>query len=1152
MDKTTIEFLTSTDNTKPKVAESEIIGTNHLGFAKSLFQQYSQQLGLNNNHYSAELAFNFYVNKRITNFLGRPRKFLFRTDPTYQLTNSFAPIIREINQEIERYTQKTFSITYQNKGKRKLQTPAVTPKGIQIPNWKKQRIEFLIYPSYHYMPGSTINITSVDVSISTKTPLARIAFQNFGTVSSWEITESEEKEDENQKFNYQNPLSHQQNLPPPISKPIQPPQVPLQQSLPLQQLQQQPPQSLNLDLMAYTPITKLDNFTAIQAIPYFLKDTTNLWYQSLINKSQDFNAFKVEFLRYFSNNNSINHLVNTFTTIKQGEMEVITTYLECFHQNLRQIQAIDANYFTVPQILNQFIHGLYSSILQHICLLHSGTLQDAVTRTRDFESVKSEANYAQAVNLVINESSKLDSKLEKFSESINKKLEEYLADNHETQIISKINHVHYPRQHLVHHGSQKHVSVTTVVNKAIFELIAILRATNDREINTKTPIATTNLLTTSISNSSLSTAATSNLSIAASSNLSAAVSNNLSVSTINSNTTPKLSYDDIRKPETQNCSKLEIGDGCLSTDLQFLSPKLRILFSEFRYCGAALEKKPITAMYTDVKVDGYLIKLILDSSSAGSIITQQLMNQLSYRVNQAASAHIITADGTTKIPIGEIDDFPFEVNSIITPIKVLVMDATQYQALVSNDWLSKTNAILDWTTQELQLSDNGQHTRMTAKNGKMEWYLVSSLHLEGYPYDEDEIWRMAYAMSEDATTEELREIKDNPLLLSEPEYVQMFNIFDNIENDTEKFHEHYQQLAPTREEQEECLAQLNTRLCDHCLIPCDFQYCNKCDLIYNRPPHMIYTIPEKEEPISSCTLELELPLDSDSNSDNDDDNNGSSSIQNGNDNDNDSNSDPNSNTNYKQYIALPDLSKKQELKWYSDKEEGIMPEHAHDTNAGFDLRYPEKDAIKLEPYSHTCIDLKVALEIPTTTIVQLASRSSLAKRGINIRGGIIDMRYIENIIAMLQNNSEKAYIIEPNEKIAQTIFLPLMKIAQLVLVGNREELGITAREIQGFRSMGRIEIFVNMAKAEIVGQRKIISTGQAISIPPYSQYMLAIGRKEKKQEQIFEAEANLCELGEIGLINLHIPAKSYSSIKFSFTTTLAMSSTYQKEPLLDI
>ncbi|KAG9305995.1 hypothetical protein G9A89_009319 [Geosiphon pyriformis] len=292
---------------------------------------------------------------------------------------------------------------------------------------------------------------------------------------------------------------------------------------------------------------------------------------------------------------------------------------------------------------------------------------------------------------------------------------------------------------------------------------------------------------------------------------------------------------------------------------------------------------------------------------------------------------------------------------------------------------------------------------------------------------------------------------------------------------------------------------------------------------------MIYTISEEEEPISSCTLELESPFNpnSNSNNDNDNENNGSSSVQNG----NDSNLDSNSNSNCEQYIILSDLSKEQELKWFSHNGKDIIPERVHNTDIGFDLRYLKKDAIKLEPNTRVCIDLKIALEIPATTMVLLAFRSSLAKKEINIRRRIVDTRYTGNISIILQNDSEKAYTIEPNKKIAQTIFLPLVKIASLVKVRTKKELEITAREIQGFGSMGRIEVSVNMVEKEIVGQGEIISTSQAISIPPYSQYMLAIERKEKEQEQIFEAEANLCESGEIGLINLNIPAKSYSRIK---------------------
>ncbi|KAG9291761.1 hypothetical protein G9A89_012046 [Geosiphon pyriformis] len=390
--------------------------------------------------------------------------------------------------------------------------------------------------------------------------------------------------------------------------------------------------------MTYAPITKLDNFTgkeddaqiwlndvekaiaangwndarAMQAIPYFLKDTANSWYQSLINKPQDFNAFKAEFLRYFSNNNSINCLVNAFTIMKQGEIEA-------------------------------FIHDLCSSILQHVCLLHPSTLQDAVTCARDFESAESEANHIQAVNLVMNGPSELDSKLEKFSESINKKLEEYLADKHETLIVCKINHVHLHQ-----------------------------------------PINIISLLISSVSSS--------NLLAAAASNISTTATNYLSTPT-NSNTTPESSSNDIRQPLIQkSCtwnldtsrvqnpnfqhylSLLVNPEDATSNNMEFnqhvptntiplatiSSDESLVAIFPFEleentliplFSGATLKEKPITAMYTDARVD-------------------------SHRVDRAASARIITANGATKTPIGKIDDFPIEINGIIVPIKVLVMDTT--------------------------------------------------------------------------------------------------------------------------------------------------------------------------------------------------------------------------------------------------------------------------------------------------------------------------------------------------------------------------------------------------------------------------------------------------------------------------------------------
>ncbi|KAG9287639.1 hypothetical protein G9A89_023989 [Geosiphon pyriformis] len=607
----------STNNNHPKVAESEIIGANHLGFAKSLFQQYNQQLELNNNHFPAESAFNFYVNDKITDCLGETVNIEFARKNFYtelfQHTSlpknySFTSIIREINQTIEKYTQQQFPITYTDKDKERLQTPAKITESEKEEEEKAEDQEF----TYQNLILKNLEV---------KTPNIQ--------------TQQTQNNSNLKTINQQNLLPVIIINQPPIEliiepiqqQPLQPPQQPQQ---PLQQPQQQlqPLQQLNLDPIAYIPIAKLEKFTGEE-------DNTQIWLNNIekaITANEWNNARAFQAISYFlqnttnsCNNNSINQLANTFTTIKQEKNKAVTTYLGCFYRNLHQIQAIQADYFTVPQILNQFIRGLYSSILQCIHPMHSADFQATVTNTRDFKAAKLKANHAQAVNLVMNGSSELDSKLKQFSDSINQKLEEYLAD------------------------IPTHLSATASSNlsaptnsSTVAELIS--------KWNSKTKTDTTKL---------------------------EIINEDAQPNNSETNQQPTLTSNILPATITENKSL----DTIFPFELEELS--IVLLFS-----GAILEEKPIIAMYTDAKVDGHSIKLILD-------------------IDCAASARIITTDGATKTSIGEIDDFSIEVNGIIVPIKVLIMEATQYQALVDNDWLSKTNMLLDWNMQELQISQNG-------------------------------------------------------------------------------------------------------------------------------------------------------------------------------------------------------------------------------------------------------------------------------------------------------------------------------------------------------------------------------------------------------------------------------------------------------------
>ncbi|KAG9300775.1 hypothetical protein G9A89_023573 [Geosiphon pyriformis] len=151
---------------------------------------------------------------------------------------------------------------------------------------------------------------------------------------------------------------------------------------------------------------------------------------------------------------------------------------------------------------------------------------------------------------------------------------------------------------------------------------------------------------------------------------------------------------------------------------------------------AANEQKAITAMYTKAEVKGKTVHLILNSGFAGSIITYQLMQQLKRNVDQPAQTVIITADGMKKTPVGEIDNFSFTLDGITIPVKVLVMDAPQYQALVGNDWLQKANANLNWETQELTISYQGQNARVSATCGTFNKHSEKAPAFEFEPEEE--------------------------------------------------------------------------------------------------------------------------------------------------------------------------------------------------------------------------------------------------------------------------------------------------------------------------------------------------------------------------------------------------------------------------------
>ena len=100
-------------------------------------------------------------------------------------------------------------------------------------------------------------------------------------------------------------------------------------------------------------------------------------------------------------------------------------------------------------------------------------------------------------------------------------------------------------------------------------------------------------------------------------------------------------------------------------------------------------------------------------------------------------------------------------------------------------------------------------------------------------------------------------------------------------------------------------------------------------------------------------------------------------------------------------------------------------------SAGADVfAHIERDLI-IPPYKVCSIPTGIILDMQGTGLyAELHIRSGLAKNGIVLNNsvGIIDGDYQGDIIAMLRNLNSHSFTIVPEQRIAQLVFKPLIKV----------------------------------------------------------------------------------------------------------------------------
>ena len=114
-----------------------------------------------------------------------------------------------------------------------------------------------------------------------------------------------------------------------------------------------------------------------------------------------------------------------------------------------------------------------------------------------------------------------------------------------------------------------------------------------------------------------------------------------------------------------------------------------------------------------------------------------------------------------------------------------------------------------------------------------------------------------------------------------------------------------------------------------------------------------------------------------------------------------------------------------------------LPAYATQGSAGLDLRACLDDALTIEPGQTHLIPTGLAIHIADPSLAAtLLPRSGLGhKHGIVLGNlvGLIDSDYQGEIMISCWNRGESAFVIEPGERIAQLVFVPVVQ-AQFNLV----------------------------------------------------------------------------------------------------------------------
>ena len=145
--------------------------------------------------------------------------------------------------------------------------------------------------------------------------------------------------------------------------------------------------------------------------------------------------------------------------------------------------------------------------------------------------------------------------------------------------------------------------------------------------------------------------------------------------------------------------------------------------------------------------------------------------------------------------------------------------------------------------------------------------------------------------------------------------------------------------------------------------------------------------------------------------------------------------------------------KEQNIKIKLLNDKAIIPTYGSEYAAGADLYANIDEVISIKPHETVFIKTGISLEIPEGLAGFIFARSGLGcKKGLapSNKVGVIDSDYRGEVVVALHNHSNETHEINPNDRIAQIVFMPYIK----GLFEVSDELLDTKRGQGGFGSTG--------------------------------------------------------------------------------------------------